>query len=706
MKIRKFVVLFLIMTLLTMSLQGSPILTMAESMEDEEPLSVEQELSAIVPDTPYHVELGEDETISGSFTAEKTGIYALTCSSFTTTPSYSFSNQNGYVSGRDSWSADNSTRITYLALQANETYSYTFYGSQENESYDIVLSLWKEMDSVESTMLGDMDTGYSYDLTLINGMDAIGTFSPGGQTGIYSLTCSDLTGADYLLVTIHRLDASGAIQEYVGANGSPTEDGSWVFNVALDGSETYSVHISSPDGPITTCKASLEFSEEWGSLENTGPENLELDTPYDITVINNTYFYGSFTVEKTGIYTITYSSSSSNPSLNVYNEDGSYLPYHKVENADGTVTCSMILNADNTAGTTAGTIYRYNLYGGTAVTQYTLTLHLLQEMEDTKSTGPETMRVGESYPVKIVNFENVGGTFTPEKTGTYSFVCSSCNAEPHVWLISYNNEWAEAIEVEADKIQSSDQTTIYELELEAGVPYTYYLGALSYALTTYDIKVVEGKLETEHNFEEWQTKSVATVFQPKIQTRTCSICGETQTRSVGKALTPTIKTNAKNDTITMMTKTTTSKFLINGLAKGDSIKSVKSSNTKVVKVEAVKSKTGYYKLTAGKTGKAKLTIKLASGYTKKISVTVGKAKVKTTSIRVTPKSVTVKKGKTVKLEVTVSPFNSMQGVAYASANKKIARVSQNGTIKGIKKGKTKIVVASGSKKETVAVVVK
>ncbi len=67
------------------------------------------------------------------------------------------------------------------------------------------------------------------------------------------------------------------------------------------------------------------------------------------------------------------------------------------------------------------------------------------------------------------------------------------------------------------------------------------------------------------------------------------------------------------------------------------------------------------------------------------------------------KKYTVKKGKTVKMKATVSDNSKL---TYKSANKKIAKVSSKGVIKGVKKGNTTITIksASGAKKKVKVVV--
>ncbi|MCD8014503.1 MAG: Ig-like domain-containing protein [Lachnospiraceae bacterium] len=204
---------------------------------------------------------------------------------------------------------------------------------------------------------------------------------------------------------------------------------------------------------------------------------------------------------------------------------------------------------------------------------------------------------------------------------------------------------------------------------------------------------------TGHSYGEWTTTSEATVFAPETQTHTCEICGETVIREYGTTLTPTITVNASSIKLKKKQKTTALK--VTGLAEGDSIVSWKSSNTKVVTV------TSAGKITAkNKTGKAIITVTLASGLTKDIKVTVQKAVVKTTKITVVSKKVSLSKGKSYTLLPVITPITSVQKVTYKTSDKKVATVSSKGKIVAKKKGTATITIESGSKSIKVKVTVK
>lgn len=226
-------------------------------------------------------------------------------------------------------------------------------------------------------------------------------------------------------------------------------------------------------------------------------------------------------------------------------------------------------------------------------------------------------------------------------------------------------------------------------------------GTLTYTCSRCNETKTETIKATGHKWSNWKRTAAATVFKPEVQARKCSACNKSETRNVGKKLAPKATLNAS--TVTLKVKQSTSGLKVTRLAKGDSVKSWKSSNSKIFTVRGKSN--GTCKITGKKRGTAKLQITLASGLKKTVKVRVQTAAVKTSKITVS-KNVTVRKGKRVTLKPVVTPFTSRQKVTYTSSNKKIATVSSKGVVTGKKKGTVKITVKSGSKSVKVTVKVK
>ena len=134
---------------------------------------------------------------------------------------------------------------------------------------------------------------------------------------------------------------------------------------------------------------------------------------------------------------------------------------------------------------------------------------------------------------------------------------------------------------------------------------------------------------------------------------------------------------------------------------GGKIKSVRTTNKKIVKVD----KKG--KITGKKAGKATVTITYTNGNRRIFQVKVQKGIVKTTAVSVNKRNIILaKKGKSFQLKVTLTPVTSQQKVTYKSSNSKVAAVNSKGKIVAKKKGTATITVKSGNKKITCKVKVK
>ena len=207
----------------------------------------------------------------------------------------------------------------------------------------------------------------------------------------------------------------------------------------------------------------------------------------------------------------------------------------------------------------------------------------------------------------------------------------------------------------------------------------------------------------KHKWSAWKTKSAATVLKAKVQERTCSTCEKTQTRTTGEKLTPKATLNVKSLKLKKKQKTTA--FKITGMAKGDYVKSWKSSDTNVVKVSGKKD--GTCTITAQKqAGIATITITFASGLVKTLKVKVQASTVKTTAISNIAEKATLKKGKTLELKPVLEPITSGEEITYESSDPTIAKVSKKGVVTALKPGTVTITIKSGKLTVTCKITVK
>lgn len=208
---------------------------------------------------------------------------------------------------------------------------------------------------------------------------------------------------------------------------------------------------------------------------------------------------------------------------------------------------------------------------------------------------------------------------------------------------------------------------------------------------------------TGHIWSAWKTTSEATVFAAAKRQRSCTICKKTETRTVGKKLTKVLKLNVSSISLQIKQKTTAVK--VTEMAKGDSVKSWKSSDTKVVRVAGKKN--GTCTIAAGTTpGTAKITVQLASGKAARIIVKVQRTAVKTTSITASVKKLTLYTGQTETLNLTVKPLTSEEEITFTSSRANVAAVTKKGLVVAKTAGTTRITAKSGKKSVAITVVVK
>ena len=200
-----------------------------------------------------------------------------------------------------------------------------------------------------------------------------------------------------------------------------------------------------------------------------------------------------------------------------------------------------------------------------------------------------------------------------------------------------------------------------------------------------------------HTWDSGVVTKRATALAAGIRTFKCKGCGQKKTAAIPK-LTPTIRLNVT--TLPMKTGQITKAVKVTGLAAGDYIKGWKSSNPGIAKVDAKG------KITAQKkTGKAVITVTLASRKTASLTVNVGKSKVKTTKISGIASTVTLQKNKKTVLRPVLTPLTSQDKITYTTSNKKIVTVTSSGVVTAKKSGTAKITIKAGQKKMIVRIVI-
>lgn len=264
---------------------------------------------------------------------------------------------------------------------------------------------------------------------------------------------------------------------------------------------------------------------------------------------------------------------------------------------------------------------------------------------------------------------------TCKKEGTKTYTCKNCGETKTESIPKTEHQWNDG--------EITKEATCKEE------------GSKTYTCSICGDTKTETIPATGHKFGSWKTVKVASIYSGAVQERICSACGKKETRVIGSKLKPVLKVNASS--LKLKRKQSTKKFVVSRLAKGDFVKTWTSSNKKIVKISG--SKNGTCTIKAGnKTGKAKITITLASGLKKIINVTVQKNAVTCTSIKNVPKKLTLKRKRSYQLKPVINPITCTYKAKYKTSNKKIVKVTSKGKITAVKKGKAKITVMVGKKK--------
>ena len=194
-----------------------------------------------------------------------------------------------------------------------------------------------------------------------------------------------------------------------------------------------------------------------------------------------------------------------------------------------------------------------------------------------------------------------------------------------------------------------------------------------------------------HTPGDWETTVEPTVLAKGTAVRVCIHCKARIDQKELAKRKAVVKLNVT--TLPLQLKKSTTALKIKSMSKGDSVLSWKSSNTKVLTVNA---KTG--KMTGRKTGKATITVTMKSGAKATCKVTVQKGVVKTKKLTL-PKTVyDLEAGSVLSLVPERTPLTANDKLRFTSSRKAVASVNSKGTVTGKMPGTATITVRSASGK--------
>ncbi len=195
-----------------------------------------------------------------------------------------------------------------------------------------------------------------------------------------------------------------------------------------------------------------------------------------------------------------------------------------------------------------------------------------------------------------------------------------------------------------------------------------------------------------HSAGDWEVEKAPTIFAKGVEVKKCERCDIVLEKRDIKKKKAKVKLNAKSTT--MQVKKTSTALKVKSSSAGDTVRKWTSANKKVAQVDK---KTG--KITAKSVGTTYITVTMKSGVSAKCTVIVQENAVGTNKVSFGAKTINLKKGKSMKLQVLRTPISANDKLEFTSSKEKVAEINSKGKVTAKKKGYTTITVKTATGKK-------
>ena len=195
-----------------------------------------------------------------------------------------------------------------------------------------------------------------------------------------------------------------------------------------------------------------------------------------------------------------------------------------------------------------------------------------------------------------------------------------------------------------------------------------------------------------HSAGDWEVEKAPTIFAKGVEVKKCERCDIVLEKRDIKKKKAKVKLNAKSTT--MQVKKTSTALKVKSSSAGDTVRKWTSANKKVAQVDK---KTG--KITAKSVGTTYITVTMKSGVSAKCTVIVQENAVGTNKVSFGAKTINLKKGKSMKLQVLRTPISANDKLKFTSSKEKVAEINSKGKVTAKKKGYTTITVKTATGKK-------